>query len=400
MESERDNAEKIRQKLDKLREDRLRKEEELKKNGEKLSQKALKVLNKRNAKSFWENWGDPIGYAAIGIIVVVIIVLNYTSDRRKLSDIPVNEDTFIQSHNENKHNKYIVGTNEYFQGMSLQDLKKILDSDISNKKIFTKCDMSALKEVEIPENYNFYEYYPVCDFEEEKTKFSASYVELPISVYRNRECLWGHKDIFKPSLNFFLNCNAKINRGKKGGYLLSTFHFMRKGFISENCWQENVSAEEEGTCPVDKIKHCSQKTITAYCHIEGEHNIKKEIIKNGPIISVVRPYRDFFIYKSGIYEAGDRGKLEGLVFIKVIGWGEDPVEGKYWIIDPLWGKTWGENKLGKIKIDGDESLIQNYSFTLYPHELDSSKDISGDLQDSKINSPKLLGIPTNYIETD
>lgn len=400
MDGDKDKAEKTRQKLEKLKEERLQKENDLRKRGEKLSEKALKMVQKRNAKSFWETWGDPIGYATIGIIVAAIVFLNYTGDRRKLSDIQVNEDTFIQSHNESKDYKYSLGISEYFQGMNLQDLRKMSANEISNKKSFTKCDMQSFKGVNIPSSYNFYEAHPSCDVEEEQKKSSTSYAELPLSVYKNRVCLWNDTENFKPSLNFLVNCNTKLNKGEKGGYMLSTLYFMRKGFVSEQCWEDNVSKEEKDTCPVERLKTCPQKRISAYCHIDGEDNIKREVITNGPVISIIRPYRDFFIYRSGLYEIKDRSKLEGLLFIKIVGWGENAAGLKYWIADTLWGKKWGENGLVNIKMNTEDSLIEKYSFTLYPEEIKLKDDSLDDDENQKDIQKRILAQPISYIESD
>ena len=48
--------------------------------------------------------------------------------------------------------------------------------------------------------------------------------------------------------------------------------------------------------------------------------MKKEIFKNGPIASFMTPFRDFLIYKEGVYEFADKTKIDGMVFVKIIGW--------------------------------------------------------------------------------
>jgi len=33
----------------------------------------------------------------------------------------------------------------------------------------------------------------------------------------------------------------------------------------------------------------------------GEEGIKREILKNGPVVAVIPIYKDFLVYKSGVY---------------------------------------------------------------------------------------------------
>jgi cathepsin B len=42
--------------------------------------------------------------------------------------------------------------------------------------------------------------------------------------------------------------------------------------------------------------------VNEYCISSSEEGIKREILKNGPVIAVVPIYRDFLIYKEGVYD--------------------------------------------------------------------------------------------------
>lgn len=53
-------------------------------------------MKKRNQPSFYKRYEDYFGYGLLGVIVVFLLYANFTGDRRKLNQIPVNEDTFIQ----------------------------------------------------------------------------------------------------------------------------------------------------------------------------------------------------------------------------------------------------------------------------------------------------------------
>ena len=55
-----------------------------------------------------------------------------------------------------------------------------------------------------------------------------------------------------------------------------------------------------------------------------EEGLKREILKNGPVVSVMPVYRDFLIYKDGIYNVLDGvSRFHSGHAVKIIGWGVD-----------------------------------------------------------------------------
>lgn len=44
------------------------------------------------------------------------------------------------------------------------------------------------------------------------------------------------------------------------------------------------------------INECKKVEILEYCVSSKEESIKREIIKNGPVIASIVPYRDFLLY--------------------------------------------------------------------------------------------------------
>ena len=115
----------------------------------------------------------------------------------------------------------------------------------------------------------------------------------------------------------------------------------------------------------------------SFCVLFGENDIKREIMKNGPVISNMEVYTDFLTYKSGIYTKGeDVPKFSGTHSIKIVGWGvedgseEEPNKGnKYWIIENSWGEDWGINGYAKI------SANQNLFFEQYAYSVLTKKQM-------------------------
>ena len=97
------------------------------------------------------------------------------------------------------------------------------------------------------------------------------------------------------------------------------------------------------------IKYYAGKTK----FLEDEKAIKKEILTNGPVTSMMNLYNDYFNYKSGIYIHNNKYQnVLGYHSITLMGWGiEDGI--KYWLIQDSYGKSKGENGFIKIKIGDD-----------------------------------------------
>jgi hypothetical protein len=72
-------------------------------------------------------------------------------------------------------------------------------------------------------------------------------------------------------------------------------------------------------------------------------NIKQEIFNHGPVIAVIPVYRDFLIYKKGLYQVSPRNqRFSTGQAVKIIGW--DVRDGQTcWLVENSWGEDWGEN---------------------------------------------------------
>lgn len=72
-------------------------------------------------------------------------------------------------------------------------------------------------------------------------------------------------------------------------------------------------------------------------------------------------YRDFLIYKNGIYEVVEgTSKFNSGHAVKIIGWGSE--NGRdYWIIENFYGESWGEKGFAKIATKQKELYIDEFS---------------------------------------
>lgn len=331
----------------------------------KNREKAQKAFQKKYEKGFWEKYKDYFAYGALGMVVLFILVSNFTGDRRKLSEIPVNEEEFIIAHND-VNPPFKLGKNEFFEGMTLANVKEMANNLFSTRKSINRCNPKLIESVALTNEYNFYKEFPECRFEEVTSKCSGSYVEVPLSIYRSRSCKAGGNTKFIPSAQYLFTCDTKHNSGCKGGYIANSLDFMMKqGLVTETCWNEIKGEGKE--CPsAEKLKTCEKEYVENYCVYEGVDDIKKEIAKNGPVASFMIPFRDLLVYNSGSYEMGEKQKIEGMVFVKIVGWETNEDGTQSWLIDPLWGKSWGEDGLARVLIGTEESILDKMGFVVLP----------------------------------
>jgi cathepsin X len=86
--------------------------------------------------------------------------------------------------------------------------------------------------------------------------------------------------------------------------------------------------------------------------------MKAEIFARGPIACAIDATQEFEEYQGGIFSQKLVVPLTNHV-ISVLGWGVDEVTGEeYWIGRNSWGTYWGEMGFFKIKMHGENLLIE------------------------------------------
>ena len=90
--------------------------------------------------------------------------------------------------------------------------------------------------------------------------------------------------------------------------------------------------------------------------------IKRYLIKYGPVITPVTLYYDLIDYKGGVYEWDESSGADCGHWLTIVGWKDNKsIEGGgYWIVKESWGTDWGEGGFAKIAYN-DECGIDDYS---------------------------------------
>lgn len=172
----------------------------------------------------------------------------------------------------------------------------------------------------------------------------------------------------------------------KGGHLDTAWQYLRKvGVVNEECYPY-ISAKN--VCKV----HKDDTLVTANCELpekvnrtqmykmgpayslNNETDIMTEIKERGTVQALMRVYRDFFSYKSGIYRhsaaATPAEERSAFHSVRLIGWGEERVGYdlvKYWIAINSWGQWWGEDGRFRILRGTNECDIESYVLASNPY---------------------------------
>lgn len=333
-------------------------------------EKINKSINKSKAKKALPIAGATL--LTIGVIVGLSVIAGayyLLGDKQHMKDLHLDQESIMKTFNEKK-SEYSLKFNHFFQGMSLNQIRTMFMPSLSHGKLEPKCDISSLQNVKVPEQYNFYKEHKKCRFDEIDQRSVNGYVEVLVSTIKSRYCAAGHKEI-EPSVDFLLACD-KDKHGSKAGFLTKVLEDSKKtGIVTEKCWA-SLHKSGDKCLSNDDIKKCDRVEVADFCFLTNPLNIKQEIAKNGPVISVIEPYLDFLLFDKGVYHFNKSKKIEGKVFVKIVGWGKDK-QTEYWLVETTWGKKWAESGLAKVKMNEHGSFLDNTAVAVYPR-LHSIKD--------------------------
>ena len=161
----------------------------------------------------------------------------------------------------------------------------------------------------------------------------------------------------------------------------------RKGFVPEACYAYNgtkneCDAEEHLETNECRLNNNLYKVID-FCLAQDDKGIKREILKNGPVIAQMVVYTDFLTYKSGLYHrVDDAFKFNGQQIVKIVGWDRQGDGQEYWIVQNSFGADWGED--GFVRVLASDKSTQLDFFALgvavYPYTMHQYYSYQEELQ--------------------
>jgi len=87
------------------------------------------------------------------------------------------------------------------------------------------------------------------------------------------------------------------------------------------------------------------------------NGIKKELMTNGPLVTIFDVFKSWQTFTSNAKTQPavfDASNLDTSVYIGghavvMVGWGNDPIKGDYWILQNSWGDSWGDSGFFYVK---------------------------------------------------
>jgi len=355
------------------KEEKIRELQEASKRRTQQSEAAEEVAYKLGKKS--DEWYMNPYYLTFGGLIIAfiyIVVMMFMNRQTPLNKIPVLDETKFFEHNQGSSWKQ--GPCKFWEGQTLADAKRLMSTSFASRSDLNKCFIENA--VEIPESYDARETIGECKMKiiDQNKKCASSYATTVASTLSEKICMESNEKTLRPlSAQELLSCDT-ANKGCRGGYVNNALEYsVIRGLTTEEClpFKGTMDAKCSDMC-AEPMKERAE----SFCVLFGETDIKREILKSGPIISSMEVYVDFLTYKSGVYSKNeDVPKFSGLHTIKIVGWGvedgseEEPNKGnKYWIIENSWGEDWGLNGYAKI------SAGQNFFFEQYAYSILTKKE--------------------------
>lgn len=366
--------------------------------------KARDAMFKRSKK---QQTGMSEYYMVIGAFVVVCVgavLYVLLNPKKSFSAMPVIDESQILVHNGNSHHMFTQGSNSFFADWTLHDAKTLMQNSIADSPNISPCKSKEDEEAIVPEKFDWREQYPACVQPVlVQGNCSASYAMSTLSTVADRMCQQSNKPV-RLSAQEIISCD-KSNYNCDGGYVTRTLNFgKRKGFIADECHPYVGEKEEcddisENEC---RVSNSIYKVID-YCLAQEEEGIKREILKNGPVIGQMTIYTDILIYKDGVYHrTEDAFKFNGQQIVKIVGWDKTQDGQDFWIIENTWGSDWGED--GFIKILAQDKSTQVDFFAIgvssYPMTMAEFYSMQEDLQNGEAMGEGDEGIAEEEIDLD
>ena len=256
-------------------------------------------------------------------------------------------------------------------------MKTLLGNSLADSPNIAPCKTKDASPDEIlPESFDWRAQFPHCvQTPVSQGNCSASYALATTSMVADRICQQSNTTVTL-SAQEVIDCD-KGNYGCDGGYVSRALSWgKRKGFIPESCYPFNGTKNE---CSVEDHLESNECRFASnfykvidYCLAQDDRGIKREILKNGPVIAQMVIYTDFLTYSSGLYHRTDDAfKFNGQHIVKILGWEKQGDGQEYWIVQNTFGEDWGEG--GYVRVLASDKSTQLDFFAIgvavYPYTM-------------------------------
>jgi cathepsin B len=306
------------------------------------------------------------------VLAVLYVLLN---PKKSFSQMPVIDDTAILVHNGMQSSAFQRGDNQFFQNWSMAQAKTLFGNSLSDTPNISPCkSKDASPDELLPEQYDWRQQFPHCvQPAVSQGNCSSSYAVATLSMVSDRICTQSNRTV-QLAAQEILDCDRN-NYGCEGGYATRALNWgKRKGFIPEACYpfngtKQECDPEEHFDTNECRVNNYFYKVID-YCLAQDDTGIKREILRNGPVIAQMVVYTDFLTYKEGVYHRTDDSfKFNGQQIVKIVGWERQGDGQEFWIVQNSFGADWGENGFVRVLASDKSTGLDFYGLgvAVYPY---------------------------------
>jgi len=231
---------------------------------------------------------------------------------------------------------------------------------------------TASRRTPLPDSYNVYVAYPMCDEPpEDQGNCGVCWIFSVTHALRDRFCIGrerfgGGINVTHLSAQYMASCYAQqhpepygpVCDGGKTSHAIEMLYpdcihteGTTCGTVYNDCWRYGRSippCPTNNRCPhrqydwiQDRLFAVDYRSPTEGPRAPMRYDIqamKDEIYHHGPIVVGFDAYNDIFDYTGGLYVSNQLGTPSGHA-VSVVGWGTG--ERDYWILRNSWGLNWG-----------------------------------------------------------
>jgi len=276
----------------------------------------------------------------------------------------INNEDLISYYNSQNGATWVAGHNEFFNGMTFDDARVLLGTDLSHISEHlkdTRPDSVYATLGEAPAEFDASKQWPgLIHPIRNQERCGSCWAFSASEVMSDRVAIATGKPSPVLSAEDMVSCD-KNDGGCQGGQLPYAWDYITgSGLLTDACFPYTAGGGTEAACEtkcVDGSAFSRTKASSSFA-VNGNSNLQKELMTNGPIQVAFKVYKSFMSYKSGVYQKSFwEFTPEGGHAVKFTGWGtEDGSD--YWLVANSWGTGWGLDGFFKISRGNNECGIE------------------------------------------
>jgi cathepsin B len=300
---------------------------------------------------------------ALGCLLAVLVLagLNKATRPGPISSAVLNR-LVLRSINSQARG-FTVGSNAFFEGWTLEAVPRLFH--VENAGGLPACAEPEAGAA-LPGRYDSRRRFKACLAPaQDQGNCSSSHALAVAGMLSDRYCIAsGGKRRFDASAQHLLACLSEAPCA--GGDLTAAARRVAEtGLVNRVCAPE--ASEPVAACQEERLGSCPRLRFAAVCAPSGAAQIKRQILRHGPVASLLQPTVELLAYRAGNYDGARTRPLPGAQAVKVVGWDTDAAGREIWLVENSWGASWGRKGLARVRV-GSDALLERSAVAGVPAE--------------------------------